>query len=148
MILQILQININNKTNQIDEVRSDIEKQLQLANKDIQTINNKTTNYEKMTENLKSYSNAITEKNKTKNVIPTLLSEIMYIIPDGVTITSIENTKGNHIVINAKSPKYELLGYLKGRIITDGILSPSTVISTSGTKQNDMVMVVIEGDLP
>ena len=101
-----------------------------------------------MTENLKSYSDAVAEKNRTKNVIPTLLSELMYIIPQGVTITSIENTTGSHIVINAQSNKYELLGYLKGKIITDGILSPSTVISTSGVKQNDTVMVVIEGDLP
>ena len=84
----------------------------------------------------------------TKNVIPTLLSELMYIIPKGVTITSIENTTENHIVISARSQKYELLGYLKGKIITDGILSPSTVVSTSGTKQGDMVMIVIEGDLP
>ena len=76
------------------------------------------------------------------------LQKIEHLKSQGVTITSIENTTGSHIVINAQSNKYELLGYLKGKIITDGILSPSTVISTSGVKQNDTVMVVIEGDLP
>lgn len=146
--MTFLQVNTNNKLKQINTVKEDTQEQIQLADRDLQKLNNKTTNYQRMTENLKSYSDAVAEKNRTKNVIPTLLSELMYIIPQGVTITSIENTTGSHIVINAQSPKYELLGYLKGKIITDGILSPSTVISTSGVKQNDTVMIVIEGDLP
>ena len=146
--MTFLQVNTNNKIKQINTVKEDTQEQIQLADRDLQKLNNKTTNYQRMTENLKSYSDAVAEKNRTKNVIPTLLSELMYIIPQGVTITSIENTTGSHIVINAQSPKYELLGYLKGKIITDGILSPSTVISTSGVKQNDTVMIVIEGDLP
>ena len=146
--MTFLQVNTNNKLKQINTVKEDTQEQIQLADRDLQKLNNKTTNYQRMTENLKSYSDAVAEKNRTKNVIPTLLSELMYIIPQGVTITSIENKTGSHIVINAQSPKYELLGYLKGKIITDGILSPSTVISTSGVKQNDTVMIVIEGDLP
>lgn len=143
-----LQINTNKKIKQIEQVKQETEEQIALADKDLQILNNKTTNYQRMTENLKNYSNSVAEKNRTKNVIPTLLSELMYIIPQGVTITSIENTTNNHIIINAQSQKYELLGYLKGKIITDGILSPSTVISTSGVKQNDIVRIVIEGDLP
>lgn len=147
-IMTFLQVNTNSKLTQIETVKQDTQNQMRLVDNDIQKINNKTSNYEKMIENLKNYSDAVAEKNKTKNVIPTLLSEIMYVIPQGVTITSIENTTGNHIVINAQSTKYELLGYLKGKIITDGILNPSTVISTSGIKQNDLVMIAIEGDLP
>lgn len=146
-IITFLKNTTENKIKETEQVRREIEQQIQLADSDLQQLNNKTTNYQRMTENLKNYSDVAEEKNRTKNVIPTLLSELMYIIPQGVTITSIENTTGSHIVINAQSPKYELLGYLKGKIITDGILSPSTVISTSGVKQNDMVMIVIEGDL-
>ena len=85
---------------------------------------------------------------KSKNVIPLLLTRIMNVIPDGVTLTSIENTTGSHIVINAQSADYDLLGFFKGSLIVDGILSPSTVISTSGVKQNGIVKIVIEGDLP
>lgn len=146
-IITFLKNTTENKIKETEQVRREIEQQIHLADNDLQQLNNKTTNYQRMTENLKSYSDVAEEMNRTKNVIPTLLSELMYIIPQGVTITSIENTTGSHIVINAQSPKYELLGYLKGKIITDGILSPSTVISTSGVKQNDMVMIVIEGDL-
>ena len=52
------------------------------------------------------------------------------------------------MVINAQAERYELLGYFKGKIIADGILSPSTVISTSGVKQDNLIKIVIEGDLP
>ena len=101
-----------------------------------------------MTENLKNYSNQVSENLRTKNVIPLLLTRIMNVNPEGVTITSIENTVDSHIVINAQSEDYDLLGFLKGSLIVEGILSPSTVISTSGIKQNGIVKIVIEGDLP
>ena len=148
IIIGILRTSTETKMAEVDENMRYTQQQISLVESDIRTLNNKTSDYQSMIENLKTYSDAAAEKNKTKNVIPTLLSELMYIIPKGVTITSIENTTENHIVISAQSPKYELLGYLKGKIITDGILSPSTVVSTSGTKQSDMVMIVIEGDLP
>ena len=70
----------------------------------------------------------------------------MSIIPENVQLTSIENTTNTHIVINAQSNKYEQLGYLKAKIKTDVILT--NVISTAGQKENDVVLVKIEGDLP
>ena len=77
-----------------------------------------------------------------------LLTRIMNVIPKGVTITSIENKTDSHIVINAQSADYDLLGFFKGSLIVEGVLDPSTVVSTSGIKQNGIVKIVIEGDLP
>ena len=72
----------------------------------------------------------------------------MYIIPQGVQITSIENTVGSEIVINAQSATYEQLGYLKSKIKEDGILLD--VQSDSGQKQSStsIARITIEGDLP
>lgn len=147
-IATFLKIGTEKKMQEVQEVRTDTTAQIQLANNDIQTLNNKTTDYQKMTENLKNYSNEVQENLKTKNVIPMLLTRIMNAIPKGVTITSIENTTSSHIIINAQSEDYDLLGFFKGSLIVDGILSPSTVVSTSGVKQNGIVKIVIEGDLP
>lgn len=138
----------NAKMAEVDEVKSDTTTQIELATQDIQTLNNKASDYQKMTENLKNYSDEVAENLKTKNVIPLLLTRIMNVIPKGVTITSIENTTRSHIVINAQSEDYDLLGFFKGSLIVDGILSPSTVVSTSGVKQNGIIKIVIEGDLP
>ena len=72
----------------------------------------------------------------------------MFSIPQGVQVTSIENTNSRHVVINAQSEKYEQLGIFKAILQTQGILQSDTVVSTSGTKQGNVVQVVIEGDLP
>ena len=143
-----LNVETNKKMQEVNSVDQDTTEQIQLISKDIQTLNNKATDYTSMTNKLKSYSEEAANNLKSKNVIPMLLTRIMNVIPDDVTLTSIENTTGTHIVINAQSADYDSLGYFKGSLIVEGVLSPSTVISTSGVKQDGIVKVVIEGDLP
>ena len=70
----------------------------------------------------------------------------MYIIPENVQITSIQNTTGTHIVIQAQSNKYEQLGMFKAKLDTELYLT--YVISTSGQQENNVIKVTIEGDLP
>ena len=91
-------------------------------------------------------NNRITDRNKTRNAIPNLLNQIMSIVPENVQLTSIENTTATHIVINAQSNKYEQLGYFVAKMKTDVILT--NVVSTAGQKDNNVVSIKIEGDLP
>ena len=70
----------------------------------------------------------------------------MYIIPENVQITTIQNTTGTHIVIEAQSDKYEQLGMFKAKLDTGMYLT--NVISTSGQQENNVIKVTIEGDLP
>ncbi len=68
-----------------------------------------------MINELEQANEKIADRNKTRNAIPNLLNQIMSIIPENVQLTSIENTSGTHVVINAQSNKYEQLGYLKAK---------------------------------
>ena len=136
------------KTKLVKEVEEDTKKQISLIETDISEINEATNKYQDMKQNLEDLNNELAEANSTKNIIPNLLSNIMYYIPQGVTITSIENTTGRHVVIYAESEKYDFLGYFKGVIQTKGILTPTSVVSTSGVKQGNVVKIVIEGDMP
>ena len=61
---------------------------------------------------------------------------------------NIENPSAKHIIIQAQSQKYEQLGYFKAILKTQGILSPSTVVSSDGERSGEVVKVRIEGDLP
>lgn len=70
----------------------------------------------------------------------------MSIIPASVQLTSIEDTGDGHIEINAQSDKYEQLGYLVAKLKTEIILR--NVESTAGQKDNNVVTIKIEGDLP
>lgn len=139
---------MNKKDAEIKKANEEVTSQISAINIDTTTIKTKTSKYISMTERLTSLNEAITDKNKRKNAIPALLNRIMYSIPKGVQITSIENTSGTKIVIKAQASTYDQLGYLKASIKNDNILF--NVISDSGIKQtqDDVITTTIEGDLP
>ena len=139
---------ITDKNQQVLAVEQDTQAQIAAVNSDITNVNIKTNQYKQLSDNLKNISEQVKENNRTKKAIPILLTQIGASIPQGVQLTSIENTSGQHIVINAQSRNYEQLGYFKTILIVKGILAPDTVVSSSGVKQGEFVQVVIEGDLP
>mgnify|MGYP007059102444 FL=1 len=139
---------ITNKLNEVDEVYTDTLNNIGLIEKDNSSVKQKTNKYIELTDNLKNINQEIKEASKSKDVIPNLLMQIMYIIPEDVQITEIENTTGSHIVIKAQSKKYEQLGYFKAKIKEDNILKKKTVVSSQGEVEGEFVKIVIEGDLP
>lgn len=136
------------KSREADEVRGDTIKKLSAVTADINAVKAKTNEYLQLADNLRNTSKKIEDDQRNKNAITTMLSEIMSIIPQEVQLTSVENTTGSHIVINAQAERYEQLGYFKVKIANENILKADTVVSTMGTKEGDMVKIVIEGDLP
>ena len=98
-----------------------------------------TISVEKNNENISSsYS--------SKMQIPILLNGIMQTIPQGVQLTSIENTSGKSIVIQARAEKYDQLGYFKTVLAEEGILN--NVTTTKGENTNGVITVTIRGELP
>ena len=142
----VLNSQMKQKTQEAEESIAGTNKQIALANNDNEKIKSKTNEYTTMIKNLEEANDKLTDRNRTRNAIPNLLNQIMSIIPESVQLTSIENTTGTHVVINAQSNKYEQLGYLKAKIKSDVILT--NVISTAGQKDDNVVTVKIEGDLP
>ena len=136
------------KTTEADEVRQDTMTKIAAVNSDISAVRAKTNEYATLKNNLDDNNQNLQDNINNKNVIPNMLSEIMFIIPQGVQITSIENTTDKHIVINAQAEQYEQLGYFKVKLGTAGILKQKNLVSTTGVKEGDMVKIVIEGDLP
>ena len=120
--------------------------QLELIDKDIQALQNKTNEYTTKIKNLEDLNAKLEENNRMKKSIPILLNKLMYIMPDEVQITSIKNTADKHIEIQAQSKSYAQLGYLTTNIKVSEVLL--NVISTSGQQDNDIITIKIEGDLP
>ena len=137
---------IKEKETLADETITTTKLEIAKANADLEKIRTRTSEYTTRINNLKESNDRVTEKNKNRNSIPNLLNRIMFTVPKSVQITSIKNTTDKHIVITAQSEKYEQLGYLKGKLSVDGILT--NVKSDSGVKQDGIVKVTIEGDLP
>lgn len=137
---------IEQKLKEAEIANSNMAKQISLAEIDISKIRNRNSEYTTMIQNLRDVSDETTEKYKMKNSIPILLNRIMSSIPKGVQLTAIKNTTDKHIVINAQSSDYQQIGYFKGVLRLDGILTD--ISSDSGIKQDGIVKVTIEGDLP
>lgn len=143
-----LNTTISNKITEAKDVQTDTITQIALVEKDNSAVKQKTNRYVELTDNLKNINEKIEDSAKVKDMIPDLLMQIMYTIPEDVQVTEIENTSGKHVVIKAQSKKYEQLGYFKAKIKEDNILTKNTVVSTQGEKDGDFVKVTIEGDLP
>lgn len=143
----ILLVNqIEKKEDEVNSTITKINAQISRVNNDTTTLNSMTTKYTTLITDLQEVNEKISDINKSKNLIPNLLNQIMNVIDSSVQITSIENTTDRHIVIKAQSTKYPGLGYFKTKLQTQNILT--NVVSGSGTKQNDVITVAIEGDLP
>lgn len=137
---------INKKTEQAKKSINTTKQQIALARADDEKVKSRTNDYISMIKNLEDINDRITDRTKTRNSIPNLLNQIMSVIPQNVQILSIENTSGTHIKIVAQSNKYEQLGYFIAKLKTEMILND--VISTSGQKNGDAVVITIEGELP
>ena len=137
---------IEDKKEEVDSVTNKIKAQISRVQQDTTTLNNKTTEYSTLISDLEEVNNKISDINASKNLIPNLLNQIMQVIDESVQLSSIENTTGKHIVIVAQSPTYPGLGYFKTKLKTQNILL--NVVSGSSIKQNGMIIVTIEGDLP
>ena len=137
---------IQEKQNELNNARNEINNQIALIDNDINKIRTRTSEYSNLTNKLKAVNEKTTEKFRTRNAIPNLLNKIMTCIPKNVQLTSISNTAGTHIVIKAQSEQYEQLGMFKAQISVDHILND--VKSDSGVKEDGIVKVTIEGDLP
>lgn len=139
---------LTKKTKEANDNISSISSQISLVNRDIQELQNIKGSYaskiNSLTEATQSDASTVSPK-----AIPNLLNRLMYIMPSEVQITSIETSLVNrktHVTIKAQSRSYAQLGYLTASIKTNAILLDTT--SSSGQKQNDIVTIQIEGDLP
>lgn len=137
---------MQNKQTEIQDLITSENAEISKINKDITSLNSKNTKYTTLMAELKAINDKISNIAERKNSIPNLLNQIMFIIPETVQLTSIENTTDKKIVIVAQADDYDQLGYFIAKIKVEGILKD--VISSSGQKNGDIVTVKIEGDLP
>lgn len=142
----ILTDQIKKKQDDVDSVTTKINAQISKVKNDTTSLNSKTTQYTTLISDIQEVNQKVSDINASKNLIPNLLNQIMGAIDETVQLTSIENTTGKHIVIVAQSPRYPGLGYFKTKLKTQNILQ--NVVSGSSMKQNGVITVTIEGDLP
>ena len=145
VISSILANQIKSKYDEAEARRVEVQTQISAVENDTDRVKKLASNYDKLKQNLIDLNAKLAERYRNKNAIPNLLNKVMFAIPSGVQVTSIENTTGKHIVIKAQSERYEQLGLFIGTLKQSILMD---VISDSGVKQDSLVKVTIEGELP
>ena len=134
------------KQTEIESLAASENTEIGKINSDINSLNTKNTKYASLTEELKAINDKISNITEMRNSIPNLLNQIMYSIPEGVQLTSIQNSTGKKITMVAQASDYDQLGYFIAKIKVSGILN--NAVSSSSQKSGDVVTVTIEGELP
>ncbi len=137
---------IKEKNTKVQESIQNTNLQMALVDRDIQNVQIRTNEYETKIKRLEEINKSIEENNRLKKAIPILLNKLMYVMPSEVQLISIQNTTSTHVVIQAQSKWYAQLGYLKTSIQLNEILT--NVFATSAQKENNIISMRIEGDLP
>ena len=143
---KILYGQMDKKQSEVEGLIASEKAEIGKINTNINSLNAKNTKYVSLTEELKVINDKISNIAEMKNSIPNLLNQIMYIIPESVQLTSITNSTGKKITINAQASDYDQLGYFIAKIKVEGILND--VVSSSSQKSGETVTVTIEGELP
>lgn len=128
-------LSIANTNAQIQKVKNDETQVISLI-----------SDYEELIKSIEEAEQETNDINSTKMIIPNLLNQLMSAVPQNVQITSIQNTSGRKIEIYAQSNIYDPLGFLVAKIRNDRILTD--VISSTGEKNNDIITIKIEGEMP
>ncbi len=137
---------INKKETEVQAYISDTQDIISDMTENTKLITERTEQYDTAIEKINEENDKISQSYARKNTLPNFLTEIMFNIPKEVQLTSIKNSSGKAIVIEAQSKEYDQLGYFIAKIKNEGILTDVT--STSGVKQDEVIKITIEGNLP
>lgn len=138
---------MNAKYEAAKQAEQDANNKKQVVDEYNTKLNNRLERYKSLISNIEKDNDKESENKRYKNTIPNLMNSLMTIIPKEVQLVSVENPNSTHVVVKAKSAKYEQLAFFKTKIKTDKVLKDVT--SDTGIVGDDSsITVTIEGELP
>lgn len=146
LVLWYLTTHINTKIDEVEAVIDDTNSKITKVTTYKSLVDTRTSEYQSRISAIEAQNNELTATYSSKNAIPNLLNQLMYIIPKGVQLVSLENPTGKEIIIQAQAEKYDQLGYFKTALSENGLLR--NVTTTKGENVNGIISVTIKGDLP
>lgn len=141
-ITKTLKKNISDTDTAIQKVNAEILK----AQEDAEYIRTRTTEYsDKITKLMTVMEEIESEKRKSNFDIPNFMSQLMFIIPQGVTITNISVSELGEVKIDANSTQYAQLGYFVSRLKLEKILLN---VDMSVVEMQQNIKIKVGGMLP
>lgn len=121
------------------------ESEIANVDKDRNTIQLKSDEYKEKTVKLQRIIESIRLQQDRSFDVPNFLSQLMFIIPTDVKVTSVQIGTDDTVILEAESGKYAQLGYFVSRLKLAGVLKnvEMEVINMSST-----IQIKVNGVLP
>ncbi len=137
----VIEAKTNEATRNIQEANAQIEK----VEADISFVATKATEYKSKTDKLAKILEEIKITSTRSYDVPNFMSQLMFIIPEDVKVTSVIITTDNHVTIEAQSGKYAQLGYFVSRLKLENALKD---VDMQVLEMNSDIKIKINGELP
>ena len=126
--------NIQTTKNQILNVESDID-----------FVETQAMEYKSKTDKLAKILETIKMTAEHSFSVPNFMSQLMFIIPEDVRVTSVTITTDNQVTIEASSGKYAQLGYFESRLKLEKALNN---VDMEVLSMDSDIKIKINGELP
>jgi hypothetical protein len=123
------------------------ENEIKRVNSDSDAIYRKASEYKEKTARLQTLINTIRLKKERNYEVPNFLSQLMFIIPSNVKVSSIQipYNGGKRVTLEASSGMYAQLGYFVSRLKLSGILKN---VEMEVVDMSSSIVIKVSGVLP
>jgi len=117
-----IETNINSKIKTIDKNKEKTELAIKQVQSDTDTINKKAEEYRAKVVDLERVIGLAKLRRERSYSVPNFMSQLMFIIPVDVRVSSVKIGTTNTVILEASSGRYAQLGYFVSRLKLSGIL--------------------------
>lgn len=137
---------LNRKIQEADNTINKINLEIATANSDADYIRTRTSEYSDKITKLEAVMEKVeTDRRKSTFDIPNFMSQVMFIIPQGVSITNINISEMGEVEIYAMSTQYAQLGYFVSRLKLEKVLLD---VDMSVVEMQQNISIKVRGQLP
>ena len=137
---------LRSKITQANSSIAKIEQEITKANGDAEYVRARTSEYADKIDKLQRVMDRIaTEKLKSTFDIPNFMSQVMFIVPQGVVITDVNISEMGDVTMTAVSNRYAQLGYFVSRLKIENVLDK---VDMQVQSMDSNIIIKIGGKLP
>jgi len=145
-VAHFVQSSLQDKIKRVEENTAKTNTQIEKVMSDRDMIQTKADEYKNKTDKLQRMIDKIKLQRERSYDVPNFMSQLMFIIPVDVKVSSIQIGTNDTVILEAESPRYAQLGYFVSRLKLAGILKD--VDMEVDPDMSSTIKIKVEGVLP
>lgn len=136
---------IDTKMALTNQRKSITDSRIQNVKTDTEYVKRQADDYKTKTDKLTKIIESIKTRTERSYDIPNFMSQLMFVIPEDVKVTSIRVEEEKTVLLEAQSGKYNQLGYFVSKIKLEGVLKD---VDMEVVSMDSNIKIKINGVLP